>query len=397
MGACVEAVRQRVWPWIDEHLSELVAEVAAVAAVPAPPYGEAGRADHLARRFAAIGLRAVERDSTGNVWAVRPAAPGAAPRPGGRSSAPGRVRPRLLLAAHLDTVFPAGTDVRPRRDGVRLHGPGVRDNSAGTAALIGLQRAFDACAVDLPGELVLAGTVGEEGLGNLRGMRALMAHWQARLQAVLVVDGDLGGISHVGVGSVRLAASLHCPGGHSWGDFGRPSAIHQLARAIVEMTRLPLPQNPRTTYNVGSVRGGLSINAIAPVAEMEIDLRSASQPVLDDLEARVRAILRRSAEPAGCSCEVHELGRRPCGAIAADHPLVTLARRAYAALGLAWRSEAGSTDANIPLALGLPAVCTGVSRGGGVHTLEEYLELDSLAPGLKLLTYLVASACEDLR
>jgi tripeptide aminopeptidase len=282
--------------------------------------------------------------------------------------------------------------------GGRIHGPGVRDDAAGLAALIALAQAFEDCDIRGPADLVLAATVGEEGLGNLRGMRALLDVWRNRLDAVLCVDGDLAGVVHVGIGSVRLRVTISGPGGHSWGNFGRPSAIHLLAGCIVDLAALPLPAEPRTTYNVGTVSGGLSVNTIAPSAEMVIDLRSVDPGALAVLERGVRsAVAHRLAPAPGCRAEVTVLGTRPAASLPERHPLVSLARAVHRELAIVTHLEAGSTDANLPLAEGLPAVCVGVSTGGGVHTTAEFLDADSLLVGLKALTLLVASAWEGLR
>jgi tripeptide aminopeptidase len=376
------AVRERVWPFVEARPGEWLDEVLAVAAIPAPPFGEGPRAAHVEARFRALQLEGVGRDAAGNVLGVLPGED--------------RRRPPLLLAAHMDTVFPPETDVTPRLEGHRAYGPGIRDNAAGVAALISLARAFRSTGTVLPADLVLAATVGEEGLGNLRGMRALVAEWGRHVAAVLAIDGDLAGIVHVAVGSVRLRVVLRGPGGHSWGNFGRPSAVHRLAQCVADLCALPVPSAPRTSYNVGVIRGGLGVNAIAPEAEMLVDLRSVDPERLAWLEGELRRIVARRAGD-GVAARVDVLGRRPAGGLERDHPLVRLVERAHREAGLRSRLESGSTDANEALAHGVPAVCVGVASGGGVHTPDEYLEVASVVPGLRCLTLAVALVMDEFR
>jgi tripeptide aminopeptidase len=372
----VEAeVRERALPVAERMAEDLVAQTIAIAAVPAPPYGEAERGAFLLKRFREVGLADVHQDEMGNVIGLRAGAGGG---------------PRILLAAHMDTVFPAGTDVTPRREGGRVHGPGIRDNSAGVGVLLGMVQALDAAGIQTPGELVVCSNVGEEGLGNLRGMRALMEAWGSRVDAVLVVDGDLSGVIHAGIGSTRLRLRITTPGGHSYGNFGQPNAIHIMGRIIADFSAVRVPERPRTTYNVGTIAGGISVNSIAASCEAVIDMRSVEVGPLDAVEAALREIVARHAKGADVRADIEVLGRRPVGSIPADHPLVKLVAEAHRAVGLPVRSEASSTDANIPLAMGIPAVCTGASQGGAVHSPTEYLDADSLVPGVKSLLMAVA-------
>lgn len=368
-------VTERVFPLADQALENLVEETMAIAAVPAPPYGEAERGRFLLERFRERGLRDVAQDATGNVVGVRPGSGGG---------------PRLLLAAHMDTVFPAGTDVAPRREGEKVHGPGIRDNSAGVGVLLGMVRLLDQAGIQLPGDLVVASDVGEEGLGNLRGMRALMEAWAPRVDAVLAVDGDLSGVIHAGIGSTRLRIKVTTPGGHSWGNFGQPNAIHILSAIVTDFAALRVPERPRTSLNVGTMSGGISVNSIAASAECVIDMRSVEEGPLGEVEASLRSIVTRHATGPGVAAEIEVLGRRPVGSIPADHPLVALVAEAHRAVGVPVRSEPSSTDANVPLAMGVPAVCSGASQGGAVHSLTEYLDTGSLVLGVKSLLMAVA-------
>ncbi len=368
-------VRTRALPAAERMADALLDQTIAIAAVPASPYGEQERGAFLLQRFREVGLADVHQDEMGNVIGLR------------RGTGGG---PRVLLAAHMDTVYPQGTDFTPRRDGRKVHGPGIRDNSAGVGVLLAMVQLLDAAGIQTPGDLVVCSNVGEEGLGNLRGMRALMEAWGSRVDAVLVVDGDLSGVVHAGIGSTRLRVRILTPGGHSYGNFGAPNAIHIMGRIIADFSALRVPERPRTTYNVGTISGGISVNSIAASCEAVIDMRSVEMGPLEAVEAQLREIVARHSRGADIKAEIEVLGRRPVGSIPADHPLVKLVAEAHRAVGLPVRSEPSSTDANIPLAMGIPAVCTGASQGGAVHSPTEYLDADSLVPGVKSLLMAVA-------
>lgn len=338
--------------------------------IPAPPFGEARRGEELAARFRVLGLTDVRTDSVGNVIGVR------------RGSGAG---PRVALSAHLDTVFPESTEVRVRREGARLLGPGIGDDCRGLAVLLAVARAMLAAGLPASGEVVFVGTVGEEGPGNLRGVRHLFERQSAgRIDYFLSVDGTGLGLTARAVGSHRYRVTVKGPGGHSYGDFGMPNPIHALGRAIAAVGDLTVPASPRTTFNVGIVTGGTSVNSIPMTGAMDVDLRSESQTALDSLDAALRRAvdLALAAEQARwprsavrLSAGWDEIGKRPAGAQPDTALIVRTALAAAGVLGFAPRPGASSTDSNLPMSLGIPAVTLdGGGRGDGAHSLGEWYE-----------------------
>lgn len=357
-----------------EYLEQLVEEVVGVCRVPAPPFGEQARAAHVLERFQAVGVPEAGLDAAGNVVARFP----------GRERGPG-----IALVAHLDTVFPPGTDTRPVRRQGRLYAPGVGDNSAGVAALIFVGRLLAEAGWQPPRDLWLVATVGEEGLGDLRGMRAFVEENRGRVMGVVCVDGRLGEVIHAGVASYRVEVTVRGPGGHSWGDYGVPSAVHVACRIGARLDRLPLASSPRTTLNIGVMEGGEAVNAVAAHARLVLDLRSESERHLAGLLEEVRETVRRASREGGLPAQVRVLGHRPGGRLSPDHPLVQAVLQVHRELGVASRLGCASTDANVPLSQGIPAVGVGVSRGAGAHSLEEWVEVASLPVGVQQLLLLL--------
>lgn len=360
--------------YCNDKLEEFVAECISVCEIPAPGFAEEQRARYVKQRFESLGCD-VWIDSVGNVIA---------------RIAGNRKRPVLMLAAHMDTVFPAGCDVAVRRESGKLYAPGIRDNSAGVAALIMLAQALQRFPQINHGEIYLVATVGEEGLGDLRGMKAAYQELRELVDYCIAVDGGLGGIVHAGIASRRLAVSCSTGGGHSWGDFGVPSAIHAVGRMIAEIDSLTVPREPRTTYNVGVVEGGTSVNTIAAQAKMLIDMRSTDVNALRELERRVRSIINSVAERQNVSVSIDVVGDRPGGVIRPDHPLVKTAELVLKYLGLPHHLVASSTDANIPLSHGTPAICVGVTTGSNAHRLDESMDIAPLPKGLLQLLLVIA-------
>jgi tripeptide aminopeptidase len=355
---------------------DLACEIQQIAA---PTFQEAARAAFVRDRFAAEGLADVEMDDLGDVFARWPGRdPSAAP---------------LLLTAHLDTVFPADTPLNLTRGAERIAGPGIGDNSLGVAGLFGLLWALQ--GQPLPGDLWLAANVGEEGLGDLRGMRRVVDRLGARARATIVLEGmALGHIYHAGLGVRRYRITVHTEGGHSWLHFGRPSAIHVLVQLGARLTQLPLPTSARTTYNIGTITGGTSINTIAREASFDLDLRSESPSALAGLAAAVEA-LAATFVSTEVAVETRVIGDRPTGALPRDHPLVQLAAEALAAAGVTdCTLEVGSTDANIPLSRGLPCICIGLTRGANSHRPDEYIDTRDLGRGLAAAVHIVKGAFE---
>lgn len=346
-----------------------------ICEIPAPTFAEAERAAFVAEHFRAGGLQPVG-DSAGNVTARRNGA--------ARGGA-------LLFAAHTDTVFPAGTDVRVRETSGRLHGPGIGDNSLAVAALLTLPRLLDRAGLRTRADLLLCANTGEEGLGDLRGIKQVVADHRPEIGAVVALEGlNLGRVTHQAVGSRRLRITVEGPGGHSWGAFGNPSAIHVLGEIIAAIARLPVPRDPKTTYNVGMVEGGVSVNTIAPRASLILDLRSTDRAALETLVGQVEAIVREAAGgEIGVRSEV--IGDRPAGRLAQDAPLMRATIATLRELGLEPTLDASSTDANVPLALGIPAVCIGLTRGAHAHRLDEYIETAPIGRGMQQLVLLIAA------
>lgn len=366
--------------WIDNNTSWVTQEQIRLTEIPAPEFGEARRAEYLKKLFDEFGLK-VMVDKVGNVIGERAGAAG------------GEV---VLVAAHLDTVFPEGTDVRAKRNADRIEAPGISDNGAGLAAVAGLARALSESQVRTSRTIVLAGDVGEEGEGNLRGIRALVEAYRPRLAAVVAIDGP--SIEHIttqGIASRRFEIAITGPGGHSWSDFGAPNPITALARGIVQFSSVRVPDDPRTSFNFGIIEGGTSVNSIPERAAVKVDLRSEDESELTRLEAAVRDAMQSGVRqemattPPGSEplqVAFRSLGSRPAGKLSEDAPILEAIRNVDRYLGNRSRTERSSTDANIPLSLGIPAVSLGAGgKGGGSHTLAEWYDPTGRALGLKRL------------
>jgi acetylornithine deacetylase/succinyl-diaminopimelate desuccinylase-like protein len=361
-------------PITDEHIR--------ICSIPATPFAEQERAEYLAQRFRELGLSDVSIDEVGNCLGLYK----------GSSSSP-----LIVVSAHLDTVFPAGTDFTVRRDGFRLLAPGISDDGCGLIALIAIVEAMRAAKIEIDGSILFVGTVGEEGEGNLRGVRHLLTSgaWSKRkIDAFLSFDGPgVDRITNRALGSRRYRVEFNGPGGHSWGDFGVPNPVHALGRAISRLAAYPVPKDPRTTFNVGSVTGGTSINAIPEHAAMEVDLRSAADPELKRLDAFFRRAMKDAAEEenarrrpgdAPLKFQMELIGERPSGETPADSPLVKLAIESTRLLGVEPRLDQSSTDSNLPISLGIPAVTLGAGgTSGSSHTLAEWYDPRDRDKGLK--------------
>jgi acetylornithine deacetylase/succinyl-diaminopimelate desuccinylase-like protein len=347
--------------------------------IPAPTFAERPRAEMILRQFTEEGLAEVSMDEVGNVYGCLP----------GNGE-----RPPAVISAHTDTVFPANTDLSVRREAGKIYGPGIGDNSLGVAGLFGLLWTLKARKRTLAGDLWLVANVCEEGLGDLRGMRSVVERFGNTPLAYIVLEGmALGQVYNRGLGVQRYRVTACGPGGHSWVDYGRPSAIHELAALVTRLAALPLPTRPRTTLNVGMIQGGTSINTIAAEAWLELDLRSEGGRALEDLTIWVERLVQAANRPqVEVSCEV--IGRRPAGKISSHHPLVRLALHSLAAQGIQPNLGVGSTDANIPLSRGLPAVCIGLTHGMGAHTVGEAIYTEPLGKGLAQVVALVEGIFE---
>ena len=370
----------RALAWIDTSAVWVTDQQIHLTEIPAPEFKEAPRAEYLKKIFEAAGLK-VQLDKLGNVIAER------------LGSDPNSV---ILLAAHLDTVFPAGTDVRVKRHGNRLTAPGVADNGAGLAALAGVARALSESRIQTTKTIVLAGDVGEEGEGNLRGIRALVEGYGSRLAAVIAVDGaSTEHITTQGIASHRFEIAITGPGGHSWSDFGAPNPITALSRGIVKFSALPVPDDPRSSYNFGMIEGGTSINSIPSRAAVKVDLRSEDEAEVYKMESALRDAMQSGAREEMSAAHdgqnslrviVRSLGSRPAGKLPDNAPLLETLRNVDCFLGNRSRLERSSTDANLPLSLGIPAVSLGGGgKGGGSHTTAEWYDATGRELGLKRL------------
>lgn len=346
---------------------------ASICLVPAPPYREDERAAYVAEQFRELGYEP-EIDEIGNVI-VRRAGQGDAPS--------------IMLLGHLDTVFPEGTEISVTRGDGTLHGPGIGDNSLGVAALLGIARGLDQLNERTAGDLLLVANVGEEGLGNLRGARAAVDRFESELGAVIAVEGhSLGRVTNGAVGSKRIKVTVSGPGGHSWGAFGQPSAIHELGHIIHEIDSIAVASHPKTTYNVGVIEGGVSVNTIAPAASAVIDMRSSDAASLDSLAGRVEEIINLRNQDSICT-EIEVLGERPAGHTSESAPIVREALDILRELELDPYTDASSTDANVPISRGIPSVCIGISRGDGSHRVEEHIQVAPIAIGMTQLLELI--------
>jgi len=352
--------------------------------IPAPPFKEAERARAYAEAFRAAGLKNVRIDKEGNVLGERP----------GRAA-----RPHLVFSAHLDTVFAEGTDVRVTRNGTLLRGPGIGDDCRGLAVLVAVARALDAGQVETAGSVTFVGTVGEEGLGDLRGVKALFADTlKGRVDRFVSVDGDGFGITHIGVGSHRYRVTFRGAGGHSYDNFGVANPIHALGRAMSAIADLQVPADPRTTFSVGRIGGGTSINAIPAEAWMEVDLRSSDAAALDGLDARFQRAVQRAltlendrwAQKGRLTLAIDKVGDRPAGRIPRDAPIVQTALAVTKALGVPGPLSEASTDANVAMNLGIPAITVGSGgRGTGYHSLQETFDTVDSWKGTQAMVLLV--------
>ena len=369
--------------------------------VPAPPFGEGARARLLRSAFFEVGLQNVRVDSAGNVLGERP---GAAPHP------------HLAVAAHLDTVFPAGTAVNVTRDGAILHGPGIGDNCRGLAVLVAVARALGQARVRTPGSITFVANVGEEGLGDLRGMRALFAEALASsgvrqpgtapptIDRFVSIDGGGVNITNVAVGSRRYRVTFKGPGGHSYGAFGLANPIGALGRAVSKISQLQVPAQPKTTFTIGRVGGGTSVNSIPYEAWMEVDMRSTSAVELASLDAEfhsavdeaVREENQRWGTRVTITVVADLVGDRPAGSTPSSAPIVQTALAVGRALGIAVSFGEGSTDANLPISLKIPALTIGGGgRGANSHALTESFDTTDSWRGTENAVLLTIALARD--
>jgi len=391
--------------WLHRNPKTLMDWQSALVAIPAPPFGEKVRGEWLAARFTQAGLADVRTDPAGNVIAALPAA----------SLPPESSGPVVVLSAHLDTVFPAGTPLHPALKSVdgseRLVAPGACDNGAGVVGMLAIAHALIESGIELPAPLVLLGNVGEEGEGDLRGMRHFYSQGAlaGRIAAHIVLDGA-GSDAAVtqALGSRRYSVRIAGPGGHSFTDAGMPNPIAALASALAALAQTPLPDEPRTTLNIGTVQGGTSVNSIPESATASIDFRSTGAEQLLRLEVALHRAVEDAVDRTNAQASVNPLrlrgpltflidkiGDRPAASLPADSPLLQALRAVDRHLGLRTGLRLGSTDANIPLSLGVPALSMGAGgEGGGAHTQAEWYSPKNRELGLKRVLLLTLAMLE---
>ena len=384
-----------VLEFLRANASATTDEQVRITEIAAPPFHEAARAAYMKKLLLAAGLR-VEIDATGNVI----------------GEYAGASQDIVMLAAHLDTVFPAGTNVTVKREGGRLLAPGISDNGTGLAALLAVARALREVKIKTSNTIFFVADVGEEGEGNLRGMRALVDAYKKRLKYVIALDGSATEyVTTAALASRRVEIAVTGPGGHSWSDFGLPNPIHALGRGIARFVAAHVPESPRTSFNIGEIEGGTSVNSIPSRALMKVDLRSESEAELSKLEAFLRdsvqsgideemAAARDRGMAGGSSTldlRVSVLGVRPAGELPESSPLLAALLAADTRLGNRSRRERSSTDANVPLSAGIQAISLGAGgRSGGAHTIEEWYDPTNRDLGLQrvALTLLAVAGLE---
>jgi len=376
----------RAFQWFHLHEPQLRRWQLELLAIPAPPFAESARAAWFLSRFSELGLHNPRLDSAGNVLA--------------EFLSPAKSSSVILVSAHLDTVFPAGTDTTPREDGTVIHGPGACDNGAGLAALLALAAALRHANIKPGTNILFAANVGEEGEGDLRGMRQLFSsesEYFQRITTAIAIDapGNATVIDRA-LGSRRLRVTITGPGGHSWADFGVPNPVVALSAAIQSISKLKLPTNPRTTLNVGTISGGTSINSIPSSVTTGIDIRSTSALELDRLELAVLKTLDGTIKPYKGELHLHveRIGDRPSGALSPSSPLAQTLRAVDRHLSIKTSAHVGSTDANLPLSLNIPALAIGSGgAAGNIHTVHEWFDPTGRDLALRRILLLLLGAC----
>jgi acetylornithine deacetylase/succinyl-diaminopimelate desuccinylase-like protein len=371
---------QKAFRYISDHESEIEADQIRLTKIAAPPFGEAARAEQFGEELIRLRLRPLT-DSIGNVIA----------------SYDGIGRYPVVAGAHLDTVFPASTPLELQRKGRALFLPGISDNSAGIVALLWALRAAKENDIHFRRPVIAVGNVGEEGEGNLRGIRHLFSNspWEGRECDFIAVDGaGLQRITHQALGSRRFRVHMTGPGGHSWADFGRPNPVEAIAAAIHIFSSSAV-RRPGTSFNFGVIRGGIAVNAIPREATIEVDLRSITEGNLDDLENQFRRAVAQAVRTSGVECRIEMMGERPSGSVPTGSAIVQAALEVTRRFAVEPQPDVGSTDANIPISLGLPAVAIGAGgNSGNVHTPEEWFDPLHRDKGVQRLLALIALLAE---
>lgn len=362
--------------FIEKDQPRFVEELIELTEIPAPPFKEERRAKAYLEMLREAGLADVEMDKEGNVMGLRRGT-------GGRGL--------VAVVAHIDTVFPEGTDVKVRRAGTKLSAPGVGDNTRGAALMLAVVRAMNAAKFETASDILFVGNVGEEGEGDLRGVKFLMQQgkYKGRITEFIAIDGgSQDSITRGGVGSRRYRVTFKGPGGHSYGAFGLVNPAYAMGNAIAKFSRIKVPQQPKTTFNVGVVSGGTSVNSIPFEMQMVVDMRSVDCGELKKVDEQFLAIVREAVEEENAARSTKEgkvsadpklIGDRPCGETALDSPIVRMTSAVVQAFGLKPSYGISSTDSNLPMSLGIPAVTIGRGPGGRAHALDEWTVVEPKA------------------
>ncbi len=363
----------------ESNLRTTVDLAVAIQQIPSPTFDEGERAAYVESLFTKSGLDQVHRDDMHNVFGQYT---------GSDSRTP------VVISAHLDTVFPIATDLAvsydgPKMEASRIYGPGLGDNSLGVAGLITLARTLTHSGFRTESDIWLVANVAEEGLGNLNGMRAVVDKFGPDATYLVIEGGSFGLVFHEAIGVNRFLIEVRTPGGHSWGDFGKPNAIHVLSSLIDDISNLDLPDGPKTTYNVGVIEGGTTVNAIASSANCQLDLRSAEKSLLENLTSQIRHMVKIADDQLNIRVDMTQIGERPSGRISRESTVVKNAAAALEQVGYEpVEFMAGSTDASVPIGLGIPSVCIGLAKSGNTHRLDEFIDITYLTQGLQQLLLL---------
>lgn len=369
---------QNALHWFKTEQETAVSLAIKLQQIASPTFAEQTKAKFVEEQFRQLGLCDVHQDALHNVY--------------GRLCGQDSTQDPVIVSAHIDTVFPAQTDLTVRQEPPYVHGPGIGDNSTGVAGLLYVAQAFIQFNIQPQCDIWFVANVGEEGLGNLCGMKAVVEKFGTAPQYIVLEGGLFGQISHTAIGVRRFEISIEATGGHSWGSFGNPSAIHELGHLIKRITQISVPQTPKTTFNVGIIEGGTSINTIAQQAKLQLDLRSAGKKELAQLVQDVEKITQ-SIPRQGVKLQMTEIGHRPAGHISRNTPLVRWAKQALEFVGCEHiRFVASSTDANIPLSQEATAVCIGLTYSANAHRLDEYMDTRYLVQGLQQAFLLTLTA-----
>ncbi len=369
------------WDWLPEIIQFVIEQATTLQQIPAPTFAEANRAAYVQNQFAAFNLSDIRTDDLFNVYGRLPGTNGDTPA--------------LMITAHTDTVFPAQTDLSLSQEGQIIYGPGLGDNCFGVAGLLAVIATFHNQKITPARDIWFVATTREEGLGNLDGMKVAYKALADKVNAVINLEGlAFGHVYHGGIAVRRLHITAAAAGGHSWLHFGRPSAVHSIIQLGHNIVNLQPPRTPRTTFNIGIIEGGQGINVIATSAGFWLDMRSEQLAALTQFETQVRDEVAR-LNTSDVQFQVEIVGERPAGKLSPQHELVTGALAALAQVGIQGTLETGSTDANIPLAAGCPAITIGITRGGNAHRLDEYVELGPVEAGIKQLLLLTMTLTDN--